>query len=213
MDALGEIEIKIEGAVGAQPLTPSLVGIDEIKEILTQATLLFFPTQKRHQRPLISYEITEGSVRHRFKTIAQSVIGLGAVLAQINADQSIDFLHERSARAIEMFQHLAVEKDYHITIGANNQNLKIDRTTHFIRDEKLWVNAEFYLYGELTNAGGKRNPNIHLDTADYGTLRIGTDKDYLRSGDKNLLYRKLADEIFTSHHQAFGQLNLESDPE
>ena len=190
MDVFGEIEIKIDGSVGAQKLTPELVDIDEIREILTQASNLLFPAEKRAQRPLVSYEIVAGSVRHKFRTLMQSVIGFGAVISQISAEAQIDFLHERSAVAIESLQRLAVEKDYVVTISANQNRLVIDKTTHFVRNEKLWVDAEFYLYGELTNAGGKSSPNIHLDTEEFGSLRIATDKEYLKQEDKNLLYRK-----------------------
>lgn len=190
MDALGDIEIRIEGMVGAQKLTPALVDIDEVREILTQASGLLFPSDKRSQRPLISYEIVEGSVRHRFRTLMQSVIGFGAVLSQIESQKQIDFLHERSAVAIERLQHLAVERNYVVTISANDSRLVIDRTTHYLRNAKLWVDAEFYLYGELTNAGGKSSPNIHLDTEEFGMLRIATEKDYLKGADQNLLYKK-----------------------
>lgn len=190
MNALGDIEIKIEGRVGAHALTPALVDIEEIREVLGQVSGLLFPSEKRSQRPLISYEIVEGSVRHKFRTVMQSVIGLGAVLTQIHSLGEIDFLHERSAVAIESLQHLAVEKDYVVTIRAHESHLKIDRTTHYLRNEQLWADAEFYLYGELTHAGGKSNPNIHLDTEEYGTLRIATEKDYLRGAEKNLLYKK-----------------------
>ena len=190
MDALGNIEIKLEGFVGARKVSPAVVDIDEIKEVLSQASALLFPECKRAQRPLISYELVDDSVIHRFRTVMQSVIGFGAVLSQINAQGQIDFLHERSAIAIEKLQQLALEKDYQITISAHESQLRIDRTTHFQRNAKLWVDAEFYLYGELTNAGGKSNPNIHLDTEEYGSLRIATNKDYLKGEDKNLLYRK-----------------------
>jgi hypothetical protein len=139
----------------------------------------------------------EGSVRHKFRTVMQSVIGFGAVLSQISVQGQIDFLHERSAVAVEALQHLAVEKDYVVTISANESRLVMDRTTHYLRNAKLWVDAEFFLYGELTNAGGKSSPNIHLDTEEFGTLRIATMKDYLKDADnylkdadKNLLYKK-----------------------
>ncbi|RYD72106.1 MAG: hypothetical protein EOP84_23750 [Verrucomicrobiaceae bacterium] len=190
MDALGDIEIRIEGSVGKQKLTPSLVDIDEIREILNQAAGLMFPTARRSERPLISYQITEGSVHHKFRTVMQSVIGFGAVIAEIDSQGHIDFLHERSAVAIESLQHLAVEKDYMITISANDNRLVLNRNTHYVRNAKLWVDAEFYLYGELTNAGGKSSPNIHLDTEEFGTLRISTNKEYLKDADKNLLYKK-----------------------
>jgi len=203
MDAIGEIEIRIEGSVGAKQLTPALVDIEEIREILSQAAVLLFPAEKRSQRPLISYQIEDGSVLHKFRTVMQSVIGFGAVLSQISSQGQIDFLHERSAAAIEKLQHLAVEKDYLITISANEGRLKIDRTTHYLRNAKLWVDAEFYLYGELTNAGGKSSPNIHLDTEEFGTLRISTDKDYLRGTDKNLLYKKFG-------MRATGKQNLQT---
>jgi hypothetical protein len=190
MNALGEIEIRIEGKVGAQPLTPSLVDIEEIRELLDEAADLFFPTEKRSQRPLISYEISEGSVRHHFRTLMQTVIGFGAVIAQVSNEGHIDFLHEKSAAAIESLQRVAREKDYVVTLLANQQSLRIDRTTHYERLQQVWVEAEFYLYGELTNAGGKSNPNIHLDTKEHGTLRIAVDKDCLKQGEKNLLYKR-----------------------
>jgi hypothetical protein len=190
MNALGEIEIHIEGKVGAQSLTPALVDIEEIRAILGQASDLLFPTEKRSQRPVISYEIGEGSVRHRFRTLMQTVIGFGAVIAQVGNEGHIDFLHEKTAAAIESLQRVAREKDYVVTLRANQQSLRIDRTTHFERQEQVWVEAEFYLYGELTNAGGKSNPNIHLDTKEHGTLRIAVDKNYLKQGEKNLLYKK-----------------------
>lgn len=190
MDAMGDIEIRIEGSVGARKLTPELVDIDEIREVLEQISGLLFPTEKRAQRPRVSYQIEEGSVRHRFRTLMQTVIGFGAVLSQISAQGQIDFLHERSAMAVESLQKLAVARDYVVTIAANESHLRIDRNTHYFRDEKLWVEAEFYLYGELTNAGGKNSPNVHLDTEEFGTLRIATAKDYLRNTDQNLLYKK-----------------------
>lgn len=190
MNALGEIEIHIEGRVGAQKLTPALVDIDEIRAILGEAADLLFPTEKRSQRPVISYEISEGSVRHRFRTLMQTVIGFGAVIAQVGAEGHINFLHERTAAAVESLQRVAREKDYVVTLKANEQSLRIDRTTHYERSEQVWVEAEFYLYGELTNAGGKSSPNIHLDTKEHGTLRIAVEKDYLRQGEKNLLYKK-----------------------
>jgi len=101
MNALGEIEIHIEGQVGAQKLVPAHVDIDEIRAILGEAADLLFPTEKRSQRPVISYEISEGSVRHRFRTLMQTVIGFGAVIAKIEAEGNIHFLHERTANAIE----------------------------------------------------------------------------------------------------------------
>ena len=69
MDALGEIEIRIEGSVGAQKLTPALVDIEEIREILSQASGLLFPSEKQNPDP-------NPSVSSQ-KSVVQSSIGFG----------------------------------------------------------------------------------------------------------------------------------------
>jgi len=189
MEALGNIEIRIEGSVGNQKLSPALVDIDEIQEVLSQASSLLFPTEKRSQRPRISYEIAEGSVLHRFQTVMQTVVGFGAVLNQISSEGNIDFLHERTAVAVESLQKIAVQHDYVVTLSAHKNQLRVDRSTHYVRSESIWVDAEFYLYGTLTNAGGKNHPNIHLDTEEFGSLRIATNREDLAAEEKNLLYR------------------------
>ena len=190
MDALGEIEIKLEGSVGTHQLRPEHVDIEEIRTVLNQAAHLLFPTEKRSLRPLISYEIYEGSVKHKFRTLMQSVIGFGAVVSQIGAEGQIDFLHDRRAAAIESLQKLAGEKNYTVTLSANQQELRIDRNTHYERTETLWAEAEFYLYGVLTNAGGKSNPNIYLDTEEFGSLTISADREFLAGEERNLPHKE-----------------------
>lgn len=54
IDALGEIEIRVEGRVGTEPIAPKLVDIDEIREILVQANHLFFPGVHRSQLKQLS---------------------------------------------------------------------------------------------------------------------------------------------------------------
>ncbi|MDZ4787430.1 MAG: hypothetical protein SH807_00625 [Blastochloris sp.] len=85
---------------------------------------------------------------------------------------------------------MAWQTNYVITITANDHRLKIDKTTHFIRSEKLWVEAEFYVYGEVVDAGGKTNPNLHLDTEEFGVLSIAVEKHVLKQPKENLLYKK-----------------------
>ena len=65
------------------------------------------------------------------------------------------------------------------------------------------MDAEFYFYGILKDAGGKSKANIHLDTEDYGYLAIETGQDFLMEQDENLLYKKFG--VRTS-----GKQNLET---
>ena len=78
MEKIGHIEITITGSKGNIKLSPDNYDIKEIKNILEQAENLLFPSEKK-ERPVISYNIEEGSVKHIFKTSLQVIIGFNAV--------------------------------------------------------------------------------------------------------------------------------------
>lgn len=103
MEAIGEIEIRIIGRDGNRSLTPDSYDIKYIREMISNVENLLFPNSKRN-RPLISYDLDEGSVVQKFKTSMQQIIGVSALLLQVNQVQSIDFLEGRSAAAIESIQ-------------------------------------------------------------------------------------------------------------
>lgn len=192
MDKVGEIEIRIVGKSGNLDLTPDNYDIKHIANILQNVEDLLYPN-KKNNRPLITYDIKEGSVKHIFKTPIQYIIGFSAILTQIQESNSIDFLYIKTAQAIENMQQLSQEKNYEFqfkTSIKNETELLINPSTKFFRTESIWVDAEFYFYGILTNAGGKNKANIHLDTFDFGSIIINTGKNFLEGQEKNLLYKK-----------------------
>lgn len=180
MDKIGDIEIRVVGKSGGKELHPDNYDIRYITSILQNIENLLYPHNKK-ERPLLTYNIQEGSVRHVFKTPVQYVIGFSAVLAQVQASQSIDFLDLKTARAFESIQNLSIEKNYSFEFNTSVNNdvaLSINSQTHFFRTKNLWAKAEFYFYGVLTNAGGKSKANIHLDIAEFGSLTINVNKGW-----------------------------------
>lgn len=205
MEKIGDIEIRIVGKSGNQNLSPNNYDIKHISTILQNVEDLLYPNNKK-DRPIITYDIQEGSVRHLFKTTIQTVIGFSAVLGQVQANDSIDFLELKTARAIENIQHLSRQKNYQFKIKTSlkdDYELTINPSTNFFRTENIWVEAEFYFYGILKDAGGKSKANIHLDTQDYGYLSIETGKEFLKKRDENLLYKKFG-------VRASGKQNIET---
>ena len=92
MEKKGQIQIKIKGRKGNFDLNPDNYDIRDVVELLRNAESLLFPGAKK-DRPVISYDIQEGSVKHIFKTTLQAVVGFNAILAQIKSgNNSIDFL-------------------------------------------------------------------------------------------------------------------------
>lgn len=191
MESFGNIEIKITGNRGSMELSPDNYDIREIITILQTAESLLFPTSRR-DRPTISYSIEAGSVKHVIKTSLQAVIGFNAVIGQVRSSESVDFLEAQSAQAIETLQENAIKNNYELSIKTSvdqSNELTISNKTRFTRTQNIWVDAEFYFYGTLTNAGGKNKANIHLDTEDFGSLTIQTDRAFLGKKEENLLYK------------------------
>ncbi len=212
MDKIGDIEIRVVGKSGNLELKPDNYDIRHIASILQNVEDLVFPNNKK-DRPLITYDIQEGSVKHIFKTSIQYIIGFSAILGQIQDSNSIDFLDLKTARAIEGIQELALQKNYEFqfsTSVSDNVELSINPKTKFFRTINIWVDAEFYFYGILTNAGGKSKANIHLDTKEYGSLTIDTDKDFLGGQEDNLLYKKFGVRAVGKQNLETGELDTKS---
>ena len=212
MDKIGDIEIRVVGKSGNLELKPDNYDIRHIACLLQNVEDLLFPNSKK-DRPLITYDIQEGSVRHLFKTPIQYIIGFSAILGQIQDSKSIDFLDLRTARAIESIQELSLEKNYEFQFSTSVQDnieLSISPKTKFYRTENIWVDAEFYFYGILTNAGGKSKANIHLDTKEYGSLTIDTGKDFLEGQEENLLYKKFGVRATGKQNLDTGELDTKS---
>jgi len=192
MEKLGFIQIKIEGKKGNKGLSPDNYDIKEIIAILENAENLLFPNDKK-SRPVISYAIEEGSVKHIIRTTMQSIIGFNAILGQIVAAQNIDFLDLNTAKAIEQFQETSKSYNYNFSLTTSiekTSSLNITPKTKFYRSESLWLDAEFYFYGKITDMGGVGKANIHIATEEFGNLTIQTNRDFLERYEKNPLYKR-----------------------
>ena len=212
MENVADIIIRISGKQGNIPLSPEVYDIREIKDVIDNFENLLFPNQKK-DRPLVSYSLEEGSVKHVFRTSLQAVVGFTAILAQIQSSNNIDFLESKSAVAVEAIQKTSVQKNYTFEISSSLQKdlkLEISPKTKFEKSESIWAEAEFYFYGTLTNAGGKSAVNIHLDTKEFGSITIDTPKEYLKKLENNLLYRRFGVRALGKQNSKTGEIDTSS---
>lgn len=209
MDKTGYIEIVISGSKGNLDLSPENYDIREVMSILENAENMLNPGGKR-DRPVISYRIEDGSVKHIFKTSIQYIIGFNAIIGQVSQIQNIDFLDLPTAKALENIQDIAIKKDYSfiITTSLDQSNeVLIDRSTRFYRSEAIWADAEFYFYGKVTNAGGKDKANIHIFTEEMGTVIIQTPIFFLETYNENLLYKTFGIRATGKQHSETGEID------
>lgn len=212
VDNTGFIEIRVAGSKGNLELSPDNYDIREIISILENAEDLLYPVDKK-DRPVISYNIEQGSVRHIFKTSLQYIIGFNAIIGQVSQAKSIDFLDLPTAKAFENIQRIAKSKDYLFSIetSVNHSNkVEITRNTSYYRKESLWVDAEFYFYGRINNAGGKDKANIHINTNEYGNLLIQTSVAFLAAREENILYKTLGIRAIGKQHTETGEIDTAS---
>jgi len=191
MENRGYLEVIVSGRKGSLELTSENLDIKEIALFFEQVEKLLFPDERR-ERPVISYQLESGSVVNRFYTSYQVIIGFNANLSQIKKSGNIDFLEPNTASAIETLQDIALKKNYGFLLRTSVEDsveLKIDKTTFYFRTTNNLVDAEFYLYGKITGAGGKDKATIHLLTEEYGTLIIQVSKDLLAEMKENILYK------------------------
>lgn len=213
MEKQATISVKISGKHGKLDLTPELYDINDIKHILEDVEQMLFPDGKK-SRPLISYDLEPGSVMHKFQTSRQAVVGFDAVLHDVEKESSIDLLEYESALAFERLQQTADEKNHTFEISTSvsesHTPFVISPETTWKRTDDIWVEAEFYFYGELTNAGGKNRSNIHIDTKQMGSVTIQTDKDFLKEKEDNMLYRPYGVRAIGKQHLQTGEIDRKS---
>jgi len=212
VEKIGDIEIRVLGKSGNEELSPDNYDIKYIAAILQNMEDLLYPNNKNN-RPIITYDIEEGSVKHIFKTTIQTIIGFSAILTQVQSKNSIDFLELKTARALENIQNLSRQKNYEFQIKTSlkeDYELVINPSTKFFRTENNWADAEFYFYGILKDAGGKSKANIHLDTDDYGYLSIETGEEFLKQREENLLYKTFGVRVKGKQNIDTGEIDTKS---
>lgn len=210
MEKNGQIEIRVSGKIGNADINPDNFDIREIIAILENIDDLLYSGDKKN-RPLISYDIQEGSVKNIFKTGIQYIVGFNAVLGLVSTTNSIDYLDLGTAKAIENLQELAKKKDFIFDIDTSvegTNSIRIDKNSDFRRSEAIWAEAEFYFYGKITNAGGKDKANIHLLTDEYGSVRIQTPIAFLEQQEENILYKHLGIRAKGKQHSENGDIDF-----
>lgn len=207
-----EIQLRIIGKNGNESLVPANFDIAQIRPLFDTVESLLYPDPKsKKSRPIIAYEMREGSVVNVFKTSLQSVLAVSAIFSAIETERgAIDRLETNSAKAIEALQAYAIRNDYTIEISTSDKPARIfviDRNTRYERHENIMVDVEDYYYGILVDAGGKDKANIHLDTKEAGLLTIKANKDYLSEIDGNPLYRKYGARVKAKQNAITGDID------
>lgn len=185
MEEQGYIELRVTNKDNT--LSPKDIDINEVKDFISNIESFLYPNRKEKQnRPHISYDLEEGSAKHKFFLPISAVILFNGLTSEIKSRNNLDFLDYKRQSIIDKFQKKAIKEGY--SIAFNNSVLKetslvIDPSTSFQMIAPTFYESEFYLYGEIYQEGGK-TPNLHISTKKYGNLTIAATKDQIMYGEK-----------------------------
>lgn len=185
MEEQGYIEIRVTNRDNS--LSPKDVDINEVKNFISDVETFLYPNRKeKRNRPHISYDIEEGSTRHKFFLPITAVILFNGLTKEIQNRSNLDFLDYKRQSIIDKFQKRASNEGYKIEFNSsmsNSSSLIIDESTNFVMIAPTYFESEFYLYGEIYQEGGK-NPNLHISTNKYGNITVSATKEQIMNGEK-----------------------------
>ncbi len=202
----GFIEVKIEGSVNGRKLNPEDIDISDIQELLSDMeTFIYLEATDKKNRELVSYRIEDGSVKHKLILAVTRVMSFSVLINEIENSKSLNFLEPKRAAVIERFQKKAKDNSYTITFTNsynNTSKLTISNQTNFVRDIPEFIETEVYLYGEIYEEGGLNDPNIHINTEEYGKLTtISTSKEQISTGENKMVYKILGSKSFSANEK------------
>jgi len=193
MDKYEYIEIRVNNK--EKRLKPDQIDIKDVITIIDNIETLLFPTQEEKKvRPLISYEIKNGSVKHIFFVPLLTVINFNGIIKEIKESNTIEFLKLEQQKAIYVFQHKAKQENLIFEFSnskyKNDGVFKIDQNTNYkvVIPEVTTYDSEFYIYGTIILQGGKQ-PYITIETEDEGTINIKATRTQILEGE-NKLYQQ-----------------------
>lgn len=191
MELHGYISITIIGKTIDGNLNPKDIDISETKELLSDVETLLFPTKaEKEERPIVSYEVKEGSVKNIFYIPVAKAIMFTALMTEIGTQGTIDLLDSKQASIIDKWQQKTYNtgREYVISssISPDKSLVNITKNSQFISPKTDWVNTSLYLYGKIYEEGGLSKVNLHILTDRYGKLPVKASEEQLTTGDNKL---------------------------
>ncbi len=189
MEQTGFILITVKGKTPDGDLKPVDIDIAVTKELLTDVEMLLFPVKaERAERPKVSYEVKEGSVKNFFYVPLAKAIMFTALMGEVMRQITTDLLEPQAANVIDKWQQKVYKTGQTYLIASSTSPdvpfLEINKDTKFVAAQSDWINTSLYLYGEIYEEGGLSKSNLHILTDRYGRVMVNATKEQLTNSNK-----------------------------
>lgn len=191
METTGYISLTITGKTADGSLNPRDIDIAETKELLADMETILFPTKaEKDDRPKVSYEVKEGSVKNLFHLSLAKVIMASALMTEVGKQGSTDLLEPKAASVFHKWQQKAYATGrqfvFSSSVAEGKPLVTVNNETAFTAPPTDWVATSLYLYGKIYEEGGLNRVNLHILTDRYGKLPVKATEEQLTTGDNKL---------------------------
>ena len=210
---LTELDFSVEDELEGKPLAPNNVNLPTLRMFLEEVE-----TFVKGDLPGVTLnesrvKIEEGSLKVKMFVGAAVAFSIQNDLEKLKETGDLDVIHPRRAQIVEKWQSRAEKlskRSY--SIGGQKFEVQITGLSQFEHgNEKSWVNVEKYFRGKIYNAGGKLEPNVHVELEEGGTLCVDATEKQLSGLKDNLLFKRMTLRVRAQQHlrtQALRNLQL-----
>lgn len=187
METTGKIYVQVLAASSGR-----IESASAIKELLTLCDSML-QTLLNEGEPKPAYNIMSPPLR------IEVVVGESACHRLSNYLKALDGEPFRTSRhangalgnALSRLQRFAVTRDVMLEVSSNASSAKATLSRVYTSgNRKQWVDAEIYLRGILTSAGGRSHPFVKLDTGMPRQLRIEATQKQIAGVKQNPIYKE-----------------------
>lgn len=202
---LSNLEFALNDMIGGHRLTPDTVDLPTLRGFLSEVEKLIKGDMPGASLQGSRVRIKEGSLKVVALVAASLAINVREDLSRLEATGDLDQIQLRRAEVIEKWQSRAQanpSRSYSLNAAGLVKPILIKNDSHLRHGaENAWVGVEKYLTGRVTNAGGKREPNIHLDLLESGeSLVVRSTEESLSAEHQNPLYKVVTLRVAAEQH-------------
>jgi hypothetical protein len=199
---LTELDFSVEDELDGRALTPSNVNLPILRMFLEEVETFLKGDVPGVTLNESRVTIEEGSLMVKTLVGAALAFNVQNDLEKLRQTGDLDLMQPRRAQIIERWQNRAEKSPKRsYSIGAQALSVKITNRSRFEHgNERAWVNVEKYLTGRIFNAGGKQEPNIHVELEDGRTLRVDASEKQLSTVKANVLFKEMTLRVSAEEH-------------
>lgn len=183
-ESLTEVSLSLRGKVSSgEDITPERFPLGAVVEQLALLQAVFGDDAQ-------DISMVEGSLKV-IALVLPASLGF-STLSYLQQGQ-LDKLPNKVARVVQKMDKLTVAHGYEFNLALPDKPhylvLNKEAAMKKLAQKNTFIPMTGIVEGEITDAGGLSEPNIHLKTADKHRVVIAATKEQLRSIHENLLYQ------------------------